>query len=458
MTGPSPSSSGLLPMPGSTGSSWAVYRERLGGWMRNPDLKVIVAFWLFGLINNVLYVIILSAAQDLVGSIPKGVVLLADVMPSFLTKLVAPYFIHRVPYNIRILVFIALSSTGMLMVALTPASKSVGVKMVGVVLGSLSSGGGELTFLGLTHYYGHTSLAGWGSGTGAAGLVGAGLYVMLTEWWGFSVKNSLLFSACLPAIMVISFFVVLPHGPLTQNTRMKDYDAVPERDLSEEEVEDMPQGTASSALLAPGPSVASTAYSVHTPNATPSFRNNLRRAKSLFIPYMLPLLLVYVAEYTINQGVAPTLLFPVEESPFKEFRGFYPFYGFLYQVGVFIARSSTPFVRIHYLYLPSLLQIGNLVLLTLHALFYFIPSVYIVFIIIFWEGLLGGAVYVNCFAEILENVPVEEREFSLGATSVSDSGGICIAAFIGIAMETRLCDYQVAHGRDWCKRIHAQQG
>lgn len=38
--------------------------------------------------------------------------------------------------------------------------------------------------------------------------------------------------------------------------------------------------------------------------------------------YMVPLFLVYLAEYTINQGVAPTLLFPLAESPFKHFVSF----------------------------------------------------------------------------------------------------------------------------------------
>jgi battenin len=406
-----------------------------------------------GLINNVLYVIILSAAQDLVGSLPKGVVLLADVVPSFLTKLVAPYFIHRVPYRTRILIFIALSVAGMLMVALTPGTQTVAIKLVGVVLASISAGGGELSFLGLTHFYGPMSLAGWGSGTGAAGLVGAGLYVMFTDWWGLSVRSSLLISACFPAIMFISFFVILPLGPLRDGTTRKDYDAIP--DLEDEDVDRMDQGTASSALLAPGPSVAATAYSAHnTPALT--VRDRLNKVKVLFVPYMLPLLLVYVAEYTINQGVAPTLLFPLEESPFDEFRAFYPFYGFLYQLGVFISRSSTPFLRIHYLYLPSMLQVANLFLLTFHAVYFFLPSVYIVFLVVFWEGLLGGAVYVNCFAEIMENVPAEDREFSLGATTVSDSGGISIAGLISIVMETKLCNYQVAHGRDWCRRISAQ--
>ncbi|KAK5989423.1 Protein BTN1 [Cladobotryum mycophilum] len=461
MSGRSPSSSGLLPMPGSPSSSWALYAARFKALVRHPNARVIVAFWLLGLINNVLYVIILSAAQDLVGTLPKGIVLLADVVPSFFTKLIAPYFIHRVPYRIRVLVFIALSAGGMFMIALTPPSKSVAVKMIGVVLASLSSGGGELSFLGLSHYYGHVSLAGWGSGTGAAGLIGAGLYVALTDWWSFTVSQSLLVSGFLPVIMFISFFFILPQEPLRRGTAFKEYDTVPEQDIDDEDAERIEEHTAASALLAPGPSAlsANTTHALtQAPNSNHSFSDNLRRAKSLFIPYMMPLFLVYIAEYTINQGVSPTLLFPLASSPFREFREFYPFYGFLYQLGVFISRSSTAFIRIHDLYLPSLLQVGNLVILTLHAMFFFIPSVYIVFFIIFWEGLLGGAVYVNCFAEIMENVPPEEREFSLSATTVSDSGGICIAGLASIVMETKLCEYQVAHGRDWCQRIKISRG
>lgn len=48
MTGRSPSSSGLLPMPGSPSSSWAVYRARLSAMFRHADTQVVVAFWLLG--------------------------------------------------------------------------------------------------------------------------------------------------------------------------------------------------------------------------------------------------------------------------------------------------------------------------------------------------------------------------------------------------------------------------
>ncbi|KAI0966096.1 Batten's disease protein Cln3 [Xylaria arbuscula] len=470
------SSSGLLPMPGSPSASWAVYKARLASVWSHRDATILVAFWLFGLINNVLYVIILSAAQDLVGpEVPKGLVLLADILPAFLTKLIAPYFIHRVPYSLRILFFAAISSAGMFLIAFAPRDDSVAVKMVGVMLASLSSGGGELSFLGLTHYYGHISLAAWGSGTGAAGLVGAGLYVLLTDWLGFSVRTSLLASAYLPVVMLISFFLILPRRPVQDTAKARGYQHLGEVDEAESRIsDDVPTANSTSSLLAPDPSAASAASSDNLEGSWSKIAANLRRAKALFFPYMLPLFLVYVAEYIINQGVSPTckpirrkrpfsflhqsccMLFPLESSPFSELRDFYPMYGFLYQLGVFISRSSIAFLRIHQLYTPSLFQVANLLLLILHSLFNFIPNVYVVFAIVFWEGLLGGGVYVNTFAEIMENVPHEDREFSLGAASVSDSAGICVAGFVSMIVEVWLCEYQVSHGRDWCRKVKVQ--
>lgn len=239
--------------------------------------------------------IILSAALDLVGpNVPKGVVLLADVIPSFGTKLIAPYFIHVVPYSVRIVIFVGLSVVGMLLIALTPAYTDGGTittKLVGIVLASLSSGGGELSFLGLTHFYGHFSLAAWGSGTGAAGLVGAGAYALATTSLGFSVKATILASACLPAIMILSFFTILPREPLHYMPQHShDYEAVcagendvEERDIAEEDP--LPRYQEHDGLLStpdelPKPVVV-------TGRASPGwirFQANLRRVKSLFFP------------------------------------------------------------------------------------------------------------------------------------------------------------------------------
>lgn len=429
-------------------------------WAEAP---IVISFWLFGLVNNVLYVIILSAAQDLVGaSVPKAVVLLADVLPSFLTKLIAPYYIHQIPYSLRILILCFLSSWGMLLIAFAPDGGSITIKLFGVAMASLSSGGGELSFLGLTHYYGPHSLAAWGSGTGGAGLAGAGLYVLFTSTLGRSVKTTLIVSAILPAIMLLSFFTVLPLEPL-QHTKKA---GPPLESPTTDEVITISasESDPTTALLPPDVTVAAEAYQnsntfprqrSNSSAQPPTLSHNIARARSLFLPYMLPLLLVYIAEYTINQAVAPVLLFPItppsqNHTPFTSYRQFYPFYALLYQIGVFISRSSTPFLRIHNLYFPTALQIGNLALLVIHALQpYF--SFYMVCVVVFWEGLLGGAVYVNTFAEILDRVPAEDREFSLGATSVSDSGGICIAGLIGLLLEEQLCAAQVRSGRGYCR-------
>ncbi|KAK6420692.1 battenin CLN3 protein [Oleoguttula sp. CCFEE 5521] len=441
----------MLPLPGAAASSWSLFRQRLAEKLNGINWSVAISFWLFGLINNVLYVILLSAALDLVGpNIPKGTVLLADVIPSFFVKLTAPYYIHLIPYSTRIWLFCVLSAAGMLVVGASSNAAdagSISAKMTGVVLASLSSGGGELTFLGLVHHYGHTALAAWGSGTGGAGLIGAGAYALLTTTFGLSVRATLLASAGLPLIMLLSFFVLLPHGPL-KLARKEELDA---HAASEDDDGSVVPETAG-LLTQPGTDHAALSRTKLS-KALRSLKTNLLRARKLVIPYMLPLFLVYVAEYTINQGVAPTLLFPLPKTPFKNYRAFYPTYAAIYQLGVFTSRSSLPFIRVRTLYAPSVLQILNLALLSAHAVTPFIPSVYFIFMVIFWEGLLGGLVYVSTFAAIREEVPEEDREFSLGATTVSDSGGICVAGFLSIGMEKALCGWQVSHGRDWCERL-----
>jgi battenin len=302
-------------------------------------------------------------------------------------------------------------------------------------------------------------------------LAGAGLYVLFTSTIGLSVKVTLIVSAVLPSVMLVSFFVILPLEPLQRsraNLRPKyPKQATPIEPPDAGEPSDdivtisTSESDSTTALLSPV-----TAYQSHDPfsrqransaASPPTLSHNISRAHALFVPYMLPLLLVYIAEYTINQAVAPVLLFPLtpptqNHTPFDTYRQFYPFYAFLYQVGVFVSRSSTPLIRIHNLYIPTSLQIVNLILLVSHALSpYF--SFRAVCVVIFWEGLLGGAVYVNTFAEILDRVAPEDREFSLSATSVSDSAGICIAGLIGLVLEEQLCVAQVRSGRGYCRLI-----
>jgi battenin len=229
-------------------------------------------------------VIILSAALDLVGpDVPKGVVLLADVIPSFLTKLCAPYVIQPVPYSTRILVLVGFSVGGMILIALSPDYADRGPitqKLVGVVSASFSSGLGELSFLSLVHFYGPFSLASWGSGTGGAGLIGAGAYALATTMFSFTVRATLFASAFLPAVMLLGFFYILPQGPLKAakhhggpNSRHESPDT--EMDHGEHEAE---------GLLAAEDSSKSIQDSAAESSAWKHFKANLRRSRSLFFP------------------------------------------------------------------------------------------------------------------------------------------------------------------------------
>ncbi|KAI6803904.1 protein btn1 [Hortaea werneckii] len=452
----------MLPMPGAPTTSWSSYRARIQAAVEGADLRVCIAFWLFGLINNIFYVIILSAALDLVGpAIPKATVLLASIIPGLATKIIVPYIIHLVPYSLRVLIFAALSTCGMLVVALSPSGAdptSVSSKIAGIVLANISSGAGEVNFLALTHFYGTQSLAAWGSGTGAAGLIGAGAYALATTVIGFSVHATLLASTVIPLGMLISFFGLLPLGPLrTTGAQTSKYIRIAgDEDIASDDNDNNPPEAAS--LLTQRHGRISPAYDRAKPSplhqtASTLLRTQLLRTRALLIPYMLPLFLVYVAEYSINQGVAPTLLFPLPETPFTHFRAFYPTYSAIYQLGVFLSRSSLPFLRVKSLYIPTCLQVANLLALTLQALWPFIPTVYFVFGIVFWEGLLGGLVYVSTFAAIRDEVAEGEREFCLGAVTVSDSAGICVAGLVGVVLERGLCEWQVWHGRGWCREL-----
>lgn len=239
--------------------------------------------------------IILSAALDLVGpNIPKGVVLLCDVIPSFLMKLCAPYFIGAIPYSVRVILFVAISTLGMLLIALTPSytdGGTIAAKMAGVVLASLSSGAGELSFLGLTHFYGHFSLASWGSGTGGAGLVGAGAYALATTSMGLSSRGTLFASAFLPIIMLISFFIILPRGPLSRKPSTARTSNQAEIAEAADDEDDRALGRADAeaqeeaGLLPSSPPPKASHPTKSTPETwTAALTANLRRSRSLFFP------------------------------------------------------------------------------------------------------------------------------------------------------------------------------
>ncbi|KAK9462467.1 batten's disease protein Cln3 [Lipomyces oligophaga] len=433
-------------------SSSSLEPDLLRSSSKTEKARLFTSFWVFGLLNNVLYVIILSAAVDLVGAdVPKAVVLLADVLPSFIIKLLSPFFVHLIPYTVRIWIIVALSLGGMQCVALLDAIPG---RLFGVVIASTSCGIGETTFLQLTHFFEPISILGFSSGTGGAGLVGSFFYLVCTTWLRLPVRGTIFASSLFPLIFFAIYYGVMPvpDSQLVARSstfvrRRQPYTLISE-DFEQSDESRSRGETRSISSLSSRLSIAKDRWSCVS--LADSIFTTAVRLTPLFFPYMLPLMLVYIGEYIINQGVTPTLLFPLDEMPFGEYRDAYVTYGTLYQLGVFISRSSSPFFRIRKLYIPAGLQLLNMILLILQSLYSFIPNVYFVMLIIFYEGLLGGAAYINTFLLVGETVSLEDREFSLGAVSISDSSGVVLAATICLFLEPFLCSFQKSHDRPYC--------
>ena len=63
----------------------------------------------------------------------------------------------------------------------------------------------------------------------------------------------------------------------------------------------------------------------------------------------------------------------------------------------------------------------------------------VLFPLVLWEGLLGGAAYVNTFYRISTEVAREEKEFSLGIVSLADSAGITLAGLLALPLHNSIC-------------------
>ncbi|XP_046683744.1 battenin isoform X1 [Homalodisca vitripennis] len=386
----------------------------------------LVAFWILGLCNNYGYVVMLSAAHDILaqhdpnkhsqdGSVintdpdkrdcnylSTGAILLADVIPSLLTKIIAPFFPLWVHF--RMVLIIVLGCAGYIIVG---ASQTQWVAILGVVCTAFSSGLGEATLLSYMAFFKNKNvISTWSSGTGGAGFFGSLSYASLTAL-GLSPSMTLYVLLVVPTLMAFSFWVILERPQL----------------------EDSDSSTVADTISAGNEERVPLAFT------TDSFSEKLKAIPPLF-KYMIPLGLVYLFEYFINQGLFELIYF---DNIFINHAEQYRWYQVDYQIGVFISRSSVNLLKINATWLLAVLQGINVILFTFEALYSFLPNIYIVLAAVCWEGLLGGAAYVNTFHKINTEVAPEKREFSMAITSLADALGITIAGFLSMPAHNYIC-------------------
>ena len=151
---------------------------------RKEPLKNLVAFYAFGALIYTVYSVIISGAQDILAGtfIPTAAVLVTNVGPYFLVTMIAPYFIHKVPYVVRIVAIYAFFTAGLFIIVY---AKEVYLKLVGICTTSLGAGIGEVSFFTLTAYYEKVTVAAYSAGTGSGFILGPLYYTGKVYYWVF---------------------------------------------------------------------------------------------------------------------------------------------------------------------------------------------------------------------------------------------------------------------------------
>ena len=351
-----------------------------------------------------------------------GAILLADIIPSFVIKSLSPFL----PYNANFRVLISCATAIVSFIAVAFA-RSRTVVILGVALTSFASGLGEPTFLAHSTHYNKNVVSTWSSGTGGAGIIGALSYSLLREI-GLSSRQTLLLMILVPILEICAFFMLL-----SKPTRRNRTDIIDEREplLDEQEI-------------------------YHEIRNQPPL--NTLNEKFEYIPqlmvYFVPLASVYFFEYFINQGLVRSnfdqlctqflhfslkfelVTFPDSSlTPPQQYR----WYQVTYQIGVFVSRSSVNLFQIKRTWIMAVIQGVIAMFFFNEAVFLFTPSIAIIFVVIFIEGLQGGLAYVNTYYKMSKEISCSRKEFAMNIVACSDSIGIILAGFLAIPTHNWIC-------------------
>uniref|UniRef100_A0A8R1EGE7 Battenin n=1 Tax=Caenorhabditis japonica TaxID=281687 RepID=A0A8R1EGE7_CAEJA len=224
-----------------------------------------------------------------------------------------------------------------------------------------------------------TVVAAWSSGTGGAGIVGALVYALLTDpkLLALSPKHAILQMLTLPFLFSIAYWSILQ----------------------------IPRSVHRARILTPSTWIIRAVQTTRDSDEEDEsllnreddddedhelYRREDTESKwqktSPLLKFMIPLISVYWAEYYINQGL-----------------------------------------------------ILNAAFFTAVAIYPLLPHILLAFSVIFFEGLLGGASYVNTFRAVHRDIRPEDREFSMGVVSISDTIGIVLAGFLAMPVHNKIC-------------------
>lgn len=117
----------------------------------------------------------------------------------------------------------------------------------------------------------------------------------------------------------------------------------------------------------------------------------------------------------------------------------YRWFMVMYQLGVFTSRSFGGLFKPRRTWGATILQALNAAGLIYMTSTMNIPSAWIVFILVFGIGCVGGYCYVQTFHRLVKELPVGQHKFSLGMMTIAESFGIAFGDLSAIPIRHFIC-------------------
>lgn len=273
---------------------------------------------------------------------------------------------------------------------------------------------GEATILGYLRNFPKDYVAGWSSGTGLAGVIGA-LVTLIFHMFGQEPKTMFLTISPVCALYFLSFILI-------ERFYIKYLSDIKDKLIITDLVEKLetPVAEAEGNIV----NNASRNKNLNWTNGKRAFTKGYR--------FIINLAAVYFLEYTILSGFAERvakkgLINNVDKDYIFEY------FSLCYQVGVFFSRSSLVVVKhIKFIEIFTILQIVSFVAWFVNVYSGFISIPAIAFINMVIVGLMGGAAYVACFYFILNSHKIEDdmKELCVNIASMFNDFGIFMSSLV----------------------------
>lgn len=156
---------------------------------------------------------------------------------------------------------------------------------------------------------------------------------------------------------------------------------------------------------------------------------------------MANLSLVYFLEYTITTSFTVAnaqQIINLDSKREDEFvyENAFIIFNLCYQFGVFISRSSLSFVKIKRVWMITIAQGILFTFYMLNATVFFCHNIYVLFFMMIFVGLMGGAQFVNVIYLIKQSDKLHknDKELALNMTSMCNDAGILLASILSLVL------------------------